>query len=88
MDTIASRKGLVTTFQQSLGDTVVLLIELKAKPGVSRAAKREIDDVVDNLQEIICRLPELANSRESFQFVFDAIRKAIEVWRRLFAQDG
>lgn len=84
----ASRKKQVTAFQKTLGDVVVLLLELKAKPGVSRPAKREIDEAVERLQEVVRSLPEIVESRDSFNVVFSAIKKAVGVWSKLFAKDG
>ena len=88
MSKTATQKKLLSGFQRSLQDTVVLLVELKNKSGVTRIEEREIDDTVRKMQDIICSLPELVQSRDSFQIVFGTILKAIGVWRRLFAKDG
>ena len=45
MKKTVSHEKQVERFQKSLGDIIVLLLEVKNKPGITRSVKREVDDV-------------------------------------------
>ena len=79
-----SKKDLATEFQKSLADTVVLLLQLKSKHGISQGMKGEIDEVVENLQGIIRKIPDALVSQDSFKLVFSSIVRAFNVWRNVF----
>ena len=77
------RKKLIGNFQKSLGDTVVLLSELKNKAGINQGNRMEIDNIVEKLQEISRELPSVI-SRDWFQKVFGVIKEAADCWGKLF----
>jgi len=70
--------------QKIIDDTVILLLELRSKPDLTRFQRAQTEEAVNKLQEISRRLPDLANKRTGRSLVFDAIRRTISVWRQLF----
>jgi hypothetical protein len=79
-----SNKTLIAEFQRSLGDTVVLLLELKTKPALTRVERKAVDDLVEELQEIIREIPAIGDSSNCFQLVFTTIRRVWDFWHHLF----
>lgn len=79
-----SSHKLVAEFQKSLGETSVLLLELKTRTGISKTTKLEIDAAVKELQEITITIPNLAAERKSFGKVFDVIKKTHDIWCKIF----
>ena len=75
-------------FQESLTETVALLEELQAQPGMNRTTKRAIARAVANLNDARHSLPDVVASPDSFQPVFGAIEEAFNVWLRVFARSG
>lgn len=81
---IAEERKRISDFQKSLGDAIVLLLEVKCRNGITQSDRIEIDNIVDELQMMIREIPD-AVSRSWFEKVFGVIRKAIGLWQELFS---
>lgn len=84
MKVACKQKETLLSFQKSIDDTVVLLLELKAAPGLSRVLERDIELAVEELQGIVRDLPTITSCRDSFELVFGVIKRAIELVQRVF----
>jgi hypothetical protein len=84
----ASRKGedkrrKVRRYQQKLGETRVLLLQLKARPGASQTIKDDINHDVEELEQIERELPDLVNSPDFSEVVYDFLKKVRSIWRSI-----
>lgn len=77
------RKALVGEFQKSLGDTIILLLELKNRPGVTQGDRIEIANIVEKLKGIMVDFPDVV-SRSWCEKVFGIITRADALRRGLF----
>jgi len=78
------RKVLVGEFQKSLGDTIILLLELKNRPGVTQGDRIEIDNIVEKLEIIRINLSGIF-SKSWCEKVFGIIIRADSLRRKLFS---
>ena len=73
----------IAKYQKSLGDTIVLLLEIKNQTVTSLTTKIEIENKVEELQEIIRELPNLTSICTVRTAAFEAIYKLVGIWQRI-----
>lgn len=83
----ANLNPAVEKIQQSIDDTVVLLVELRSRKTVTTKHQHEIDALVEELQSCSRALPRLATNRKGLKKkVFILIEQAISLWKDLFGE--
>lgn len=83
-DECGEKQRMLREFQKSLGDTIVFLLELKGRRGVTQGDRNEINNTVEKLQQILRDIPDIV-SDDSSKTVFGAIRKLVDLWFKLFS---
>ena len=76
---------LINEFQKSLSDTVLLLLELKGEYKITRAQRKEIDDLVEKLHEYVVDLPKIMEHPKHFELVFGTIQRIWNFWQNVFS---
>lgn len=79
----SERERAITQFQKTLGEIVVLLLEIKNASGITLSTKAEIGRCVEELQSMIRELPVITNSQSVLKMVFKTIRTIVPMWRSL-----
>ena len=76
----------ISEIQMILDDTILLLAEIRAKPGISRLQKSNIDTLIGELQDASRSLPPLAKDGFSLKVVSKLVKFAIDYWKKFHSE--